>query len=288
MHRGHSKTSRRRDRGELQRIPGLGHPVHRGGARDRLHHRAAPDPRSSSAAAAMTCWSPTRSRLGGARWVGSPSTCIARGELDGKTVGVAAPRTRRASTEAVRGRPGERPGESQRRERGRHSTRSAASGTATICAEGTPDSVTAPEGSEGVDVFFNVLNTISAPAVHRGDGQAGIRSPVTCSSTPRTSTRRPAEIVNSEGRPVRWGDGRGPLPRRHHPRRPRRTGAYQPRRLRAPERSTRCATTPTVPTAPRGRTTSRSIATTATRGTAWPVSVCVIMRIGAAGHPRRG
>ena len=83
---------------------------------------------------------------------------IARGELDGKTVGVAAPDT---------------PGQYEAVEAGlvnvlRENGVNVAvfdtigCGGTIYCAEGTPESVTRLR-SEGVDVFFNVLNTISAP-----------------------------------------------------------------------------------------------------------------------------
>ena len=83
---------------------------------------------------------------------------IARGELDGKTVGVAAPDT---------------PGQYEAVEAGlvnvlRENGVNVAAfdtigcGGTVYCAEGTPESVTRLR-SEGVDVFFNVLNTISAP-----------------------------------------------------------------------------------------------------------------------------
>ena len=83
---------------------------------------------------------------------------IAQGELEGKTVGVAAPDT---------------PGQYEAVEAGLVNVLTEngvnvavfdtiGCGGTIYCAEGTPDSVTRLR-SEGVDVFFNVLNTISSP-----------------------------------------------------------------------------------------------------------------------------
>ena len=105
--------------------------------------------------------------------------------------------------------------------------------------------------SEGVDVIFNVLNVISAPAVPYAEMLNQGFEPGDVQFYASDFNSQAAEIVSSEDRRSSAGRTAGALYHGAIIMDPRDVGGYNGWRATSRGRSTRCAPTPTARTAPR-------------------------------------